>query len=83
MLATGDRQCWRRAIANVGDRPPPMLATVATAPIDCGISQSVADVGDSDRRPPSPATANRGAILLEEYSGYLINYKSYLQAAFG
>ncbi|EYC14795.1 hypothetical protein Y032_0039g161 [Ancylostoma ceylanicum] len=50
------RQYWRRATANVGDRPSPMLATVATAPIDCGISQSVADVGD----PPSPTLATGG-----------------------
>ncbi|EYC18100.1 hypothetical protein Y032_0028g1676 [Ancylostoma ceylanicum] len=39
-------------------RPPsPMLATVGTVPIDCGISQSTPMVGDT-----------QGAILLEEYS---------------
>ncbi|EYC16613.1 hypothetical protein Y032_0033g2747 [Ancylostoma ceylanicum] len=67
------RQHWRRSVASIGDRPSPMLATKA------------ADVGGPcrrRRRPPrrpahnrcasasqSPATANRGAILHEDYSG--------------
>ncbi|EYC27879.1 hypothetical protein Y032_0008g23 [Ancylostoma ceylanicum] len=55
------------SVANFGNRPAPMLATVATAPVDCGISQSVANVGDS----PSPAT--HGVVLLGKYGGYLID----------
>ncbi|EYC20578.1 hypothetical protein Y032_0021g287 [Ancylostoma ceylanicum] len=69
MLANDHHQCWRPTIANVGD-----CCNGAYRFWDFAIGRrcwrfAVANV--SDWRPPSPATANRGAILLEEYSGYL------------
>ncbi|EYB83493.1 hypothetical protein Y032_0334g2835 [Ancylostoma ceylanicum] len=59
---------WRPTIANVGD-----CCNDAYRLWDFAIGRrcwrsAVANI--SDRRPPSPATANRGAILLEKYSGY-------------
>ncbi|EYB81169.1 hypothetical protein Y032_0390g544 [Ancylostoma ceylanicum] len=52
------RRCWRRAIANFGDRRSLLsLATVRPMRIYCG------------RLLPLSATATQGAILVEEYSG--------------
>ncbi|EYC35735.1 hypothetical protein Y032_0991g3322 [Ancylostoma ceylanicum] len=67
-LWAGIRWRWRPSVADIGDRSSPMLATVATAPIDCGISQSVANVGD----PPSPtlATGGRGRQRLSTLSWF-------------